>query len=200
MVIDSRPDASRSDARANRARLLDAAHAVFAESGPDAEMKTIAERAGVGVGTIYRNFATKDDLLSALVNHAAERLEAGLVDVIAIEDPLAAFDALVLKVWDMIDEYGALWQAMQDGTLPPDCIDDDHEDRVRSLVASVFERGVRQGVFTSALTPLEMTMMLKGFIFAYKDLSIALDPESARAACMHFLLHGFLPTPGESQT
>ncbi|HET7738924.1 MAG TPA: TetR/AcrR family transcriptional regulator [Tepidiformaceae bacterium] len=200
MVIDTRHATSRSDARANRARLLDAAHAVFAESGPDAEMKTIAERAGVGVGTIYRNFATKDDLLGALVNDAAERLELELDEVVALDDPLAALHGLVAKIWDMLDDYGALWQAMQDGTLPPDCIDGERDERVRCRVASVFERGASQGVFTSALTPREMTVMLKSFIFAYKDLSVALDPESARAACTHFLLHGFLPTPGESQT
>ena len=57
----------RADARRNRERILDAAREVFAQSGGDAQMDQIAARAGVGVGTVYRHFPTKDALLAQMV-------------------------------------------------------------------------------------------------------------------------------------
>ena len=59
--------ALRADAQRNLARVLDAAREVFAEQGIDAPVTEIAERAGVGVGTIFRRFPTKEDLLVAVV-------------------------------------------------------------------------------------------------------------------------------------
>ncbi len=63
--------AKRSDAIANRERILDAAGEVIAGYGADAPIHRIAERAGVGVGTIYRNFADRDALVVGLYERAA---------------------------------------------------------------------------------------------------------------------------------
>ena len=60
----------RADARRNQASLLDAAAAAFVESGVDAPVRDIATRAGVGVGTIYRHFPTRADLIVAVGTHA----------------------------------------------------------------------------------------------------------------------------------
>ena len=57
----------RADARRNRDRLLTAARAAFAEYGTETQMDDIARRAGVGVGTLYRHFPTKDELVAELV-------------------------------------------------------------------------------------------------------------------------------------
>jgi AcrR family transcriptional regulator len=57
----------RADARRNRERILSAARAVFADTGVESQMDAVAERAGVGVGTVYRHFPTKDALLGELV-------------------------------------------------------------------------------------------------------------------------------------
>jgi AcrR family transcriptional regulator len=64
----------RADAQRNLVRVLDAAREVFAEQGIDAPVTDIAERAGVGVGTIFRRFPTKDDLLVAVVEQRTEQL------------------------------------------------------------------------------------------------------------------------------
>jgi AcrR family transcriptional regulator len=72
----------RADAQRNRARVLDAAREVFAEQGVDAGMEVIAQRAGVGVGTVYRHFATKDLLILAMIEvrfaEMRDRLERAL--------------------------------------------------------------------------------------------------------------------------
>jgi len=68
------PRAQRSDARRNRERVLESARAVFAERGLDAQIDEIARSAGVGVGTVYRHFPTKEDLLEALAQARFEGL------------------------------------------------------------------------------------------------------------------------------
>ena len=65
---------SRADALRNRQRVLEAADVVFAEHGLEASLASVAHRAGVGVGTIYRGFGDKDALLEALVERRLARL------------------------------------------------------------------------------------------------------------------------------
>ena len=62
----------RADARRNERTLLDAAAAVFVDVGVDAPVRDIAARAGVGVGTIYRHFPTRADLIVAVYRHQVE--------------------------------------------------------------------------------------------------------------------------------
>jgi AcrR family transcriptional regulator len=66
--------ALRADAQRNLVRVLEAAREVFAEQGIDAPVAEIAERAGVGVGTIFRRFPTKEDLLVAVVRQRTSQL------------------------------------------------------------------------------------------------------------------------------
>jgi AcrR family transcriptional regulator len=73
----------RSDAQRNRARILDAAEQVFTEGGAAASTEEVARRAGVAIGTVFRHFPTKNDLVAAIT----ERRLAGLVEQIdALDD------------------------------------------------------------------------------------------------------------------
>ena len=77
--------AMRADAVRNRARILAAAHDLVAETGADAPIDEIARRAGVAVGTLYRHFPAKDDLVTAAVTESTRRIallaEAALHEV-----------------------------------------------------------------------------------------------------------------------
>src|SRR5256885_13758717 len=64
----------RADARRNREAVIAAAKELFADQGLDAQMPDVAKAAKVGVGTVYRHFPTKDDLIAALVAERFERL------------------------------------------------------------------------------------------------------------------------------
>src|SRR4051812_13010884 len=79
-VAPTRPQ--RADARQNVASLVEAAKAVFGESGVDAPVRAIAERAGVGVGTLYRHFPLRSDLISAVFRH---EIDACAEAAVAIE-------------------------------------------------------------------------------------------------------------------
>jgi AcrR family transcriptional regulator len=78
-------------------RVLDAAREVFAEQGIDAPVTEIADRAGVGVGTIFRRFPTKDDLLAAVVEQRTAQLVEAADAALASSDPGAALRQFMEK-------------------------------------------------------------------------------------------------------
>jgi AcrR family transcriptional regulator len=82
--------AMRADARRNRARILAAAEEVFSEQGPSASTEEVARRAGVAIGTVFRHFPAKDDLLRAIMKDLLHRL-TGQVTALAVQgDPATA--------------------------------------------------------------------------------------------------------------
>src|ERR1700710_2326250 len=74
----------RADAVRNRERVLQAAKAVFSAGGPDASLEAVARRAGVGIGTLYRHFPTRQDLFEAVYRREVEQL-AELAEQLAVE-------------------------------------------------------------------------------------------------------------------
>lgn len=92
----------RADAVRNRARILDAARALVAETGVDAPVDEVARRAGVAVGTLYRHFPAKDDLVAAVVADSVERIaamaEAALAEADAGAEPGPVLDRLFRAV------------------------------------------------------------------------------------------------------
>lgn len=90
-VTDTAPSGEkrtlRADARRNRQAVLAAAKELFAERGLDVQMPDLAKRANVGVGTVYRHFATKDDLIAALVAERFERLAETFRAALELRDP-----------------------------------------------------------------------------------------------------------------
>ena len=90
-VTPQKPRAQRADARRNHDKVLEAARAQFTEHGLDASIEAIARTAGVGVGTIYRHFPTKEDLLQALADVRFEGLAAAGQAALEVEDPWEGF-------------------------------------------------------------------------------------------------------------
>ena len=92
------PRSIRADARRNREAVLEAARGLFAEKGFDTQMDEIARKAKVGVGTVYRHFPTKEDLLDALIAKRFEVLAARAheaVEEAKRDDPWEAFRGFI---------------------------------------------------------------------------------------------------------
>ena len=85
--------ALRADAARNRRRLIEAAARVFAEQGMDAGVDEIAREAGVGVGTLYRRFPAKDDLIAAVFDDRFGTVEAAVAEAARDEDPWRALES-----------------------------------------------------------------------------------------------------------
>ena len=84
----------RADSLRNRERLLHAATEIFSQGGPQASLEAVARHAGVGIGTLYRHFPTREDLFEAVYHHEVEQL-ASLAEQLARDgDPVEA-----LRTW-----------------------------------------------------------------------------------------------------
>lgn len=111
MAIAHRPQ--RADARRNRERILAAAKKVFAELGSEAHMEVVARRAGVGVGTLYRHFPTKEDLLGELVaEQFAAFTEQARLSLESIDDPWEALAETLRANAQMASENVAVQHAI----------------------------------------------------------------------------------------
>ncbi len=112
----------RADARRNEAALLAAAAAVFVTSGVEAPVREVAARAGVGVGTIYRHFPTRADLVVAVYRHQVQACaEAGPTLLAGTDSPLTALAAWIDLFVDFLVTKHGLAEALQsdDAALGP---------------------------------------------------------------------------------
>lgn len=98
----------RADARRNRERLVAAARDVFEEDGAAASIEAIARRAGVGVGTLYRHFPTRMDLVEAVYESDVQELAAAARSVVSDLEPWPALEAF----FDAFMRYARTKQAL----------------------------------------------------------------------------------------
>src|SRR5689334_2285311 len=135
----------RSDARTNHARIVAAATDAFAEKGLAADMKEIADRAGVAVGTLYRHFPGKEEILTAILREAIRASLAGEEDVERCADAIEALRALLVHEYLISARYGWLHEAITSGQLPPACLDELRAERQKHDFAGRFERLLQRG-------------------------------------------------------
>jgi len=111
-VIDTeRP--LRADARRNRERILESARAVFAEYGADAQIDDVARQAGVGVGTVYRHFETKEALLVELLREKFRLFAARSRDALEQDgEPFALLEDLLRRNADTAASDAAVQHAL----------------------------------------------------------------------------------------
>jgi AcrR family transcriptional regulator len=101
---------SRADARRNRQRLIAAATAAFASGESTVSMASIAKRAGVGSGTLYRHFPTRDDLVEEVYRDQIQQLQTAAHELLAAESPAQA-----LRMWmDVFADWAATKYGMYD--------------------------------------------------------------------------------------
>jgi AcrR family transcriptional regulator len=100
----------RSDARRNREKLLAAAVVLFAERGTDGSLEEVAKRAGVGIGTLYRHFPTRDALVEAAYRNEVAQLRAAADELLAELPPDRALEAWMRR----FVEYGSAKRGMRD--------------------------------------------------------------------------------------
>ncbi len=106
---DRQGESLRADAQQNRDRILEAAREAFAASG-DASLNSIAKKAGVGPGTLYRHFPNREALVLAVYRHDVQRLADSAAELLTENEPLRA-----LRLWfDRLAYYGMIRQGLAD--------------------------------------------------------------------------------------
>jgi AcrR family transcriptional regulator len=193
------PKTARSDALANRQRILDAAREVFARRGLDAEIREIAERAGVGIGTLYRHFESREGLLSTLVHQAEEDLLRRIQPVLEIEEPRAAVRTAIRAGAEFCEQFGALTEVMLRDELDsfhPGGHDKYHAggwegyhashpdfmDEFKELLANLLQRGMRDGTFRPDLDVPVAVAALMSILASGMLLALATQRSYPRAA------------------
>ena len=109
----------RADARRNRERVLQAAREAFAAHGPAVPLEEIASRAGVGVGTIYRHFSTKQILLEAVVTGRMAQLTGEARALVDAADPAGAFFDFVVRIVEEASAKRDLLEALAGSDAEP---------------------------------------------------------------------------------
>jgi len=117
-------DGLRADARRNYQRLLAAAGAAFAERGADdVSLEEIARRAGVGIGTLYRHFPTRQTLLEAVYRDQVDALDARAAELIQADSPAAALAEWLAALVTFGKAKRGLTTGMLDSELLSSCRD-----------------------------------------------------------------------------
>lgn len=140
----------RADARRNRERILHAAREAFAEEGADVQMEPIARRAGVGVGTLYRHFPTKQALIAEITRHWVSERANTTARAMEVEDPWEALTVLVESEAEAMARDVGLRDVF--GDLPADLLCPKEDGEHRAKLASLVERGHEAGVLRDDVT------------------------------------------------
>jgi AcrR family transcriptional regulator len=155
----------RADAQRNLARILEAAREVFAEEGIDAPISLIAERAGVGVGTIFRRFPHKDELVAALVEQRGRQLVDAADLALATEDADRAFRGFVdLGVSTQITDRG-FCDAIGTELFARDDLRE-YFDLVQAKLAELLSRAQEAGAVRGDVTPEDIMFVFHGVAHA----------------------------------
>lgn len=155
--MKSEPRALRADAKRNRRRILDAARATFAEHGLDVGVDAIAQAAGVGVGTLYRRFPTKEELLRAILEDWVQTFLARLDEVEGVEDSWRAFVAATEAFAEAVARDRGFFQlfAQRDKPMPGEDVKQQVVDRLDRFLRRAQAAGeVRPDVVVLDVTSL----------------------------------------------
>ncbi|WAC54799.1 TetR/AcrR family transcriptional regulator [Gordonia sp. SL306] len=161
---DDRPAATRprsaprkrADARRNEQALLEAAAAVFVVSGVEAPVREIADRAGVGMGTIYRHFPTRADLVIAVYQHQVEACaEAGPALMATAATPYLALAEWVELFVDFLTTKHGLAAALRSDTARFQTLHAYFLDRLVPVCGALLDGAAAAGEIRSDVTALE---------------------------------------------
>ncbi|GIF66533.1 TetR family transcriptional regulator [Asanoa ishikariensis] len=151
----------RADARANHDRLLAVAADAFAREGTDASLKAIAREAGVGIGTLYRRFPTREALIEAVYRNEVERLCAAAPELLATAPPAVALTAWMERFVDFMAAKRGMGEALRAVLLSAD---DRSQTRaqLRGALATLLEAGEAEGVVRAGVDPYDVLLGLGG--------------------------------------
>jgi AcrR family transcriptional regulator len=170
-AVDRRP--KRADARRNYDKLIEAARAAFTENGTEASLEDIARRAGVGIGTLYRHFPTRQDLLEATYLEEVEALCAS-VDEYAGLEPWEALSGWLLR----FAEYALTKKALSTELLATMGSDSSVFGMCHTAIFAagvpLLERAQRSGDVRTDVDFSDTTRLISGIA------SVRVDPEQVR--------------------
>jgi AcrR family transcriptional regulator len=173
----------RADAQRNRARVLEAAEAVFAAEGLSVPVDVIAEKAGVGVGTLYRHFPTKEKLFEAIVIDRIETLAADARCRVNAEDAGAAFFGFLDHMVTETASKRDLILALAGAGVEFEVAAADVKAELKATLGELLERAQRAGAVRADVTGEVVLSLIGGTCMAADRPSNALPADMLAIIC-----------------
>lgn len=148
----------RMDAERNRARIIDAATAAFAQHGLDVPLEEVADEAGVGIGTLYRRFAGRDELIGACFEQRLAQYAQAAEDALAASDPWTGFAGYVERICAMQAADRGLADVLN-RSLPNAQALEAHRSRGYELSVRVIERAQADGTLRADIVAEDLALL-----------------------------------------
>jgi len=179
----------RADAQRNREHILDVAKREFTRSGADTSLDDIARQAGVGPGTLYRHFPTREELLKAVYRTEMERLAAAEQRFADTMPPVEALRAWLLLFVDSIATKQIIAPALNALVGDPKKIFEASYAQVHEALRALVKRAVRHGDIRKDLDPIDLLRALVGVA----NVASAPDWQSSARRLVDILIAGSQP-------
>ena len=152
----------RADAERNRVRLLETAKAAFAEKGAGASLDEIARTAGVGAGTLYRHFPTRDALIEAVYRNETEQLVAAANRLTETHAPTAALREWLRLFVDYMATKRGMYAALNSIVGGTSELYSTSAEQMKRAIAKLIDRAVESGDIRLDVDPLDLLRALAG--------------------------------------
>ncbi|HUD68257.1 MAG TPA: TetR/AcrR family transcriptional regulator [Candidatus Sulfotelmatobacter sp.] len=156
------PRKPRTDALQNRERILEVAKEAFTRSGADASLDDIAREAGVGPGTLYRHFPTRDALIEAVYRTEVEKLAAAQKKFSESLPPIEALRAWMLLFVDYIATKHIIAPALNTLVGGPSKLYEGSRGQIQGAIDSLVKRAIKSGDIRKDLEPFDLLRALIG--------------------------------------
>jgi AcrR family transcriptional regulator len=157
----------RVDAVRNRERVLEAAKAVFSAGGGDASLEAVARRAGVGIGTLYRHFPTREALFEAVYRREVEQLVELAQQLKSEASPIDALRRWLRSNIEFAATKKGMATALALAARPSSDLRDYTFDRLTTAAGTLLERAVARGELRSDVSPEDLLRTLIGMYYMH---------------------------------
>ncbi len=184
----------RADSIRNREKLLKAASEVFLAGGPEASLEAVARTAGVGIGTLYRHFPTREALFQAVYRHEVDELVEFADRLAQTEAPVAALRTWLRASVQMVATKRGMVAALAPALDSSAEIYVDSGARIRKALAEMMERAVAAGAIRSEVSSEDLLRVMISLCYSgdqpgWQDSVIRL---------LDVFLDGLVAPPGDS--
>ncbi|MBC7806264.1 MAG: helix-turn-helix transcriptional regulator [Akkermansiaceae bacterium] len=159
----------RADAQRNIDSLLEAALAVFATSGVDAPVREVAVRAGVGVGTVYRHFPQRSDLIAAVFRHEVDACAEAALALAADHEPGEALARWMQRYADFIATKRGLATALHSGNPAFDTLPAYFEKQLRPVLRTLLDAAAAAGKVRAGVEPDDLLRAVASLCMSAHD-------------------------------
>jgi AcrR family transcriptional regulator len=160
----------RADAIRNRERVLEAAKAVFSAGGPDASLEAVARRAGVGIGTLYRHFPTRESLFEAVYRREVQQLTELAEQLKSEPSPVDALRRWLRSNVEFVATKKGMLAALALTVHGSSELYAHTFDRLTKAVGALLDRAVAAGEIRADISPEDLLRALIGMCYMHDQL------------------------------